>query len=199
MLEGRDQQHLVDAVVGQGKRADVRGDPLHVLDFALGEVDADELDARTEEPCEIDGLGVRVADLDDAPGQDETGECPGNLDDALIRPARRLQPGQPLAARPRAQPQRDRVVELAHARRLGGGDELVQERRAGERPVREHPERPRQGFLVAGAAQDLAERALDELVVRPSVRVERRPDRFVHLVPLPVMRPRSWHARSKPG
>ena len=36
------------------------------------------------------------------------------------------------------EPERDRVVELADARRLGGGDELVQERRARERPVREH-------------------------------------------------------------
>ena len=72
VLEGRDEQHLVDAVVGQRKRADVRRDPLHPLDVALGEVDPDELDARTEEPCEIDGLGVRVADLDDAPRRDET-------------------------------------------------------------------------------------------------------------------------------
>ena len=46
VLEGRDEQHLVDAVVGQRKRADVRRDPLHPLDVALGEVDPDELDAR---------------------------------------------------------------------------------------------------------------------------------------------------------
>ena len=136
---------------------------------------------RTEEPCKIDGLGVCVADLDNAaPGQDETGKGPRDLDDALVRPARRLQPGQPLAARPRAQAQRHRVVELADARRLGGGDELVQERRAGKRAVREHPERPRTGLLVAGAAQDLAERALDELVVRARVRLERRCDLPVH-------------------
>ena len=181
MLESRDKQYLVDAVVGQRKRADVRRDPLHALDVALGEVDPDQLDPGTEKPGEIDGLGVRVADLDHAPGLDETREGPWNLDDALVRPARRLQPRQPRAACTCTEPQGDRIVELADPRRLGGGDELVQERRARERPIREHAESAGPRLLVGRAAQDLAESALDELLVRPSVRVERRLDRRVHL------------------
>ena len=155
--------------------------------------------AGAEKTRQVHRLGVRVADLDHAPRRDEAREHPGDLDDALIRPGRRLQPRQPLAARTSTQTQGDGVVELADPRRLGGGDELVQERRTRERPVGEHAERARAGLLVGRPAQDLAERTLDELLIRARVRLERRCDLPVHSVPLPVMRPRSWRARSTPG
>ena len=112
------------------QRADVGDDPLDPVDLPLGEVDADELDTGPQEPGEIRCLGERVADLEHPSRRDEAREHPGNLDHALVGSRRRLEPRQPLPPRPRAEPERDRVVELADAGRLGCGHELVEERRA---------------------------------------------------------------------
>src|SRR6185436_29748 len=137
-------------------------------------------DPGPQEPCEIDGLRVRVADLEHAPRRHQPREHPWDLDDPLLRSTWSLKPCESLAAASGAEPERDGVVELADTCRLGRRRELVEEGRARERPVREHPERPRARLLVHGPAQDLPERALDELLVGARIRCERRGDARVH-------------------
>ncbi len=165
VLEGRDEEHLVDARVGERQRPHVGDEPLHALDVALGEVDPDELDARPEERDEIRRLRERVADLQHAPVGDEPREHPRDLDDALVRPRRRLQPPEPLAARSGAEPERDRVVELAHAIRLVRRRQLVEERRPRQRPLGELRQRPLARLVVGRSPQQLAKGALDEVGV----------------------------------
>ena len=71
----------------------------------------------------------------------------------------------PLAAPARAAGERDDVVELPDALELLGGDELVQEARAGERPFRELRQRPLSRLGVRRAPQHEPERRIDELLV----------------------------------
>ncbi len=61
--------------------------------------------------------------------------------------------------------ERDDVVELPDALELLGGDELLQEARAGERPFRELRQRPLSRLRVRRAPQHEAERRIDELLV----------------------------------
>ena len=72
------------------------------------------------------------------------------------------------------------VVELPDARRLGSSRELVEKRRARERPVGELREGPLARLVVDRPAQDLAEHALDEGLVRRLVRIQRGCDPAVH-------------------
>ena len=97
VLERRDEQRLVEGVVREGQRADVRRHALHPVDVPLGEVDADELDARAQQRGEVRHLGECVADFEHPAGRDEPREHPRDLDHALV--ARTRAPGATRGAR----------------------------------------------------------------------------------------------------
>ena len=147
----------------------------------VGEIDADELDARAQQPAEVRRLGERVSDLEHAPSGTKAREHPRDLDHALVgcRPAPGAS-GSARGARSRAEPESDRVVELAHALDSSLVGELVDQRRARERPVRELRERTLAGLVVRRPPQDEPEHRVHELVVGPLVRGELGGDAGVH-------------------
>ena len=181
VLERRDEQHLVDALVGKRQRPDIGHDPLHPLDVALGEVDADELDARAQQAREVGRLRERVADFEDAALRDQPRENPRDIDDALLRRRWRLEPRQPLAPIPGPQPERDGVVELADADRLRRDHELVEERRARQRAGSQLLERALARLRVRRTSKHGPERTLDEGVVGILVGFHRGEDEGIHV------------------
>ena len=180
VLEGRDEECLVDARIGQRQVADVGLDTLHPVDVAAGEVDADDVDTRPQERDEVRRLGERVPHLEHAAGRHEPGEHPRDLDHPLVGPRRRLEPRERLAPRACREPERDRVVELPDTGRLRRGGQLVEERGARERPFGELSESPLARRVVRGPSQHVAERPLDEVGVGRLVRVEPGPDQWIH-------------------
>ena len=148
---------------------DVCLDRLQACNLACREVCPDDLDARSQERAEVGALGEGVADLEHAAGRPQPGEHPRHLDDTLVRVGRSLEPANALAAPPRAQAQRNGVVQLLHAPELVARRELADQRRARERPFRELREGPLQGLLVRVAAQQQPERSLHERFVRPTL------------------------------
>ncbi len=86
-----------------------------------------------------------------------------------------------LAARPRAEPERDGVVELADACRFRGRDELVDEAsRATASPPRASRRARSRASSSGGRRSTLAEGAVDECVVGLALRVELGVDERVH-------------------
>ena len=153
---------------------------LHAVDLALGEIDADEVDPGPQKGPEVRGLGERVADLEHPAGRDEAREDPRDLDHALVRSRRRLEPREAHAPAAGTETERDGVVQLADARRLVGRDELVDEGRARQRPVSQLGERPGARIVVGRPPQHLVEGAFDERLVRVFVGLQRGADERIH-------------------
>ena len=180
VLERRDEERLVEGAVLERQRPDVGRDALHPGHVPLSEVGPREVDAGAQEPGQVGRLGEGVADLEDAALRHEPREHPRHLDHPLVRAGRGLQPREPLAARAGAEAERDGVVERADARRLLGGHELVEERRARERPLRELRDGALARLGLGRPSQHLAECADDERVVGLALRVELGVDERVH-------------------
>ncbi len=151
-----------------------------ILDVSNGEVGSDDVDARTKEPCEVRGLGERVANLEHTTCRAEPGQDPGDLHDPLVRARGRLQPPDPSAPCALREPERDGVVELAHASELLARRELVDERRPRERPVSELGERAFARVRLRLAPQHEAKQRVDDLLVRALVGRELRGHPRVH-------------------
>jgi len=182
VLECGHEQDLVERVIGEREPANVGLDGLHAVDVPRSEIGADELHACTEQPGDVRRLRKRVPDLEHTPSGAQPREHPGNLDHALVGAARCLKPADGLAARPRSEPEGNRVVELAHAFRLLARRQLVDQSRARESPLRQLRECAIAGLVVGRPTEDVPERQIHELVVRDHVRGELGGEPLVHHV-----------------
>ena len=157
------------------QRADIGHDRLHALDIALGEIDADELDARAEEACEV----RRARRTHSRPRARDPMRPAARAPTGSRRPARRFPaaPGATRAAhRAPARPGRARRRRRARARVSNSGAVTSSCRNVARESV------PSASFASArsrasssgGRRSTSRNAALDELLVSTCVCVERR-------------------------
>ena len=135
VLERRDAEDDVEGAALERELADVGRDGVQAGHVGRGQIDADELRrAQPDQLREVRRLREGVADVEHTRLAAISGKHPGDLDRPLVRARRGGELARALVREAGLAGPGERVVERAHQNELVTRGELVQERRARQRP-----------------------------------------------------------------